>query len=131
MLKCIYCNEEDQSKFYPNRNRNKCIECYITTEIKRYTIRRKIDKDYKIELKECHVCKKEVTEHNTHHFEWNHRNPSEKVYNISRIVTQKKKYDEEIKKCDLLCLFCHADITEIQRKSGELRTKPRKYGISK
>jgi len=126
MLKCKHCKEEDQSKFYPY-GRNQCIECYRKIATKRNNDCRSLDRDNKLRRKECLTCKKEVTEHNTHHFEWNHRDPDEKLYNICKVVNKKKVYEEEVKKCDLLCLFCHADVTKVQQNNGSLRSCPRKY----
>jgi hypothetical protein len=127
MLKCKHCNEENQTKFYPNLNRNQCIECYRKNAKKRGKECRSLDIDNKLKRKECLTCKKEVIEHNTHHFEWNHRDPNEKLYNVCKVVSKKKVYEEEIKKCDLLCLFCHADVTKQQHKDGIFRSRPRVY----
>ena len=126
MLECKHCGEKDQTKFY-NHGRNQCRVCYARISKERNMKCREHDINCKLERKECDICKKEVKRENTHHFEWNHIDPAQKDYMVCRIYTNSKLYNEEIKKCNLLCLFCHADVTKQQRKDGVLRNKPRLY----
>ena len=48
--------------------------------------------------------------------ECHHRNPKEKLYNIADLRNQGKLelLQEEIKKCDSLCVSCHRKITSFQ-----------------
>lgn len=126
MFECKHCQEKDQTKFY-NHGRNQCRACYNRISKQRATKCREHDINCKLERKECEICKKEVKQENTHYFEWNHIDPAQKEYQVSHIVSKPKLYDEEIKKCNLLCLFCHADVTKQQWKDGAFRTKPRLY----
>lgn len=128
MKLCNVCNtEKEDSEYYPNLNRNQCINCYRSRALGRARKCSDNDKNAKLERIECIVCKLKVTFETAHHFEWNHRDPSEKKYTVSSITQNIARYTEEIKKCDLVCLFCHADITKEQRKNGVIKTKPCKY----
>ena len=58
----------------------------------------------------CLTCKREVTPENAHAFEWDHRNPVTKKYNIAqmyKLTNFAKLYPIEAAKCDLLCCMCH------------------------
>ena len=68
-------------------------------------------------MKGCKKCG-----YNKHHaaLEFNHRNPQEKLFNISsgkttmslsRTAPSKIKLKEEIFKCDILCANCHRIVT--------------------
>lgn len=126
MFECKHCGEKDQTKFY-NHGRNQCRECYIAISKKRHAKYREYDINCKLERKECAICKREVNKENTHHFEWNHIDPTQKEYQVSYIVCKPILYNEEIKKCNLLCLLCHADITKEQHNTGIIRRNPRIY----
>lgn len=39
--------------------------------------------------------------------EWHHREPKEKLFNITETSRTKEEILEEIKKCDLICANCH------------------------
>jgi hypothetical protein len=127
--KCNDCGETDETKFYPyNRCAGKpCIACSRVRGIENR--KRLTDRHHQVKLdrKECLVCKRLITPETVHHFEWNHRDPTTKVERLARLILKPKLYDEEVAKCDLLCLFCHADETRDQIKGGKLNTRPRKY----
>lgn len=57
----------------------------------------------------CLKCKLPVTETNFRCFDFDHRNPSEKIMSVSVMANsfKSKKIVAEMKKCDLLCGRCH------------------------
>lgn len=62
----------------------------------------------------CLTCQRKVTPENTHAFEWDHRNPVTKKYNIAqmyKLTNFAKLYPVEAAKCDLLCCMCHYEKT--------------------
>lgn len=122
------CGETNQNKFY-GRGRNQCQECCIIKASERHKRCRQIDINEKLDRGKCVACSLVVTPDTIHHFEWNHIEPSEKAYNISNIVTNTSRYSSEVKKCELVCLFCHANITKQQRIDGKIRRRPRLYGL--
>lgn len=125
---CRDCNETDVTKFYPAQ-RYYCILCWRIRGIDNAKKYRQVDIQEKLARESCIVCKRVVTEETTHHFEWNHRDPTEKSYNVSQLVLVPRKYKEEVAKCDLVCLFCHADITKQQIADGGLFGRPRSYHV--
>ena len=126
--RCRDCNVEDLTKFY-DYLRYYCISCWRVRAIARAKQYRQVDIQTKLARGGCNTCKRPVTEDTVHHFEWNHRDPSEKSRNVSQLVNVPSKYEAEVAKCDLECLFCHADITKAQIAAGGLFGRPRKYDV--
>ena len=52
------------------------------------------------------------------HFHFDHRNPEEKKFGISRYALGYDSLYQESLKCDLVCALCHADRTHRQRCNG-------------
>lgn len=82
--------------------------------------------DYKVRIKvrigECRGCQRKVTAEAACCFDFDHIIPSEKAYNVSQMCSSKlsiPSINEEIKKCRLLCVFCHVLQTHKQYKSGK------------
>lgn len=125
---CRMCGETDLGKFY-ECNRTYCIPCFRSRNLAKAKEYRQVDIQEKLSRECCLVCKRKVTEDTLHYFEWNHRDPKEKSHNVSQLVFVPKKYKQEVEKCDLVCLFCHADITKQQIADGGLFGRPRSYHV--
>lgn len=68
--------------------------------------------DEKLERGECFDCKHKVTMDNLLLFDFDHRDPSDKVGNVSKLVYgARHKFYQEVAKCDLVCGDCHAKRT--------------------
>jgi len=116
---CKKCGENDQEKFYKAYRGLYCMTCCNEKGRERNKTGQNRNNKAKLERKECFVCKLAVTEETTHHFEWDHINPSEKEHLVSKLNHRTDKlFFDEIAKCNLLCLFCHADRTKDQVKNG-------------
>src|SRR5690348_15456693 len=57
----------------------------------------------------CAVCGYAYTGTNKHHFDFHHRDPMAKSFCLGTCRRGLEALLEEAEKCDLLCLFCHAD----------------------
>lgn len=58
------------------------------------------------------------TQTTLHYFHWDHCDPTQKSWHVSQMhLKPDAAYFEEIAKCHLVCLFCHADRT---RDGGHL-----------
>lgn len=66
----------------------------------------------KLERKCCVHCSKQITQDNSHCFDFDHIDPKTKKGNISKMSDINLVYDE-MKKCQLLCAACH------RRKSSQ------------
>ena len=65
---------------------------------------------------ECAGCRLECHQGNLHHFEWDHRDPDNKAFNIADGHRKSLRVlGAEMEKCDLLCLFCHRDRTILEK----------------
>ena len=70
----------------------------------------------------CADCGLVFTRENIHHSSWDHRESATKCYNIGHMNKMvQSKFDEEIAKCDLVCLHCHATRTRDAIRDGRLR----------
>ena len=68
------------------------------------------------------------TETTLHHFHWDHLVPAEKTWDVSQMhMKPDSDYNAEIAKCELVCLFCHADRT---RAGGHLG-RPKKGTLAR
>ena len=67
----------------------------------------------KREMKECQLCHFEVLEGTEMAFHWAHRDERTKIASVSKLCENTynekniKKIDDEIEKCELLCVGCH------------------------
>lgn len=123
---CKICGENDETMFYKCRNDWKCKKCIISISSKKNEYGHKRNLSEKLKREFCDKCKLVINENNAHHFEWDHIEPKDKIHTISKLQQRQDNiFYEELKKCRLLCLFCHADVTKHQRYQGEI------YGIRK
>jgi len=73
---------------------------------------RRFERRQKLMRGECAGCRLECHQGNLHHFEWDHRDPDQKEFNIADGLKKPLRViGLELEKCDLLCLFCHRDRT--------------------
>jgi len=50
--------------------------------------------------------------------EFDHKEPTNKIFNISRIWTARKEiFEAELQKCQLLCRSCHSKKTSVERRA--------------
>lgn len=108
--KCQKCNTTNPENF--NRKKTECIQCMSKASYEKIKVRLESGKERNIlarlERKECSVCKLVVERTNAQMFDWDHRNPSEKQYAISKMnYKEDGLFFEEIAKCDLTCRNCH------------------------
>ena len=98
----------------------------------RKTETRLLVRNLKIAAGSCHDCGLEITEHNFYKFDFDHRNPFEKRFNLSSPSTYSDDtIHQEAAKCDVVCRNCHADRTHghqaqaIRSKQSQRRTQRR------
>ncbi len=79
----------------------------------------------KEEIGKCHDCDKTVEAHGVASFQFDHRDPELKVASIAQIIKMRgmKGIQEELEKCDLVCLPCHDARGRMRR--GDQRTRGR------
>lgn len=98
--KCILCN--NQILIEKERNRSRCGTC--NTNIRRYRGKKKAV-DYK-----GGSCEKCDWSGNIAGFDFHHRDPSEKDFEITANTIASMSWDkikQELDKCSLLCALCH------------------------
>ena len=124
---CNRCGIED---YFPLRKWGEekvCPDCYDIV----YPPHMKALNDWmeSVGLKECAFCGKERTNPSRFHFD--HINMFEKKDAVGRMLFDGESLDkikEEIQKCQLLCIGCHAIVTKMENKFGftYLKSKRRK-----
>lgn len=115
--KCLKCNETNPIMF--SRKNSECTPCMSKAGYEKIKVKLEKGKERnvlsRIARGACVSCKFNVTKENALSFDWDHREPSKKLFNISRM---NYKTDElfyaEIAKCDILCRNCHAIKTQYQ-----------------
>lgn len=126
VYKCGTCNETDPKYF--NRKITECIQCMSKVAYDKMKPKIETGKQRNIteRLKrvECCDCKLKVSHENAQMFDWDHRDPTEKEHNISRLNCKRDSvFYAEILKCDLVCRNCHAIRTKNQFKNNILQKK--------
>ena len=88
---------------------------------------RRRNRDAKLARRACHDCGLVVTEDGTHRFDWDHRDPSQKLFTIANNPLKSDHlFYAEVAKCDLVCKICHSDRTEAGRDAGLFKSgRPR------
>jgi hypothetical protein len=115
--KCLKCNETNPLMF--NRKISECTPCMSKAGYEKIKVKLEKGKERnimaRIAREECACCKLKVTRDNAICFDWDHREPSNKIYPISRMNYKTDElFNVEIEKCDLLCKHCHAVRTKYQ-----------------
>lgn len=108
--KCLKCNTTNPENF--NRKKTECIQCMSKAGYEKIKVRLDAGKERNIQArldrKECSVCNLKVERQNAQMFDWDHKNPAEKRYAISKMNYKEDSiFFEEITKCDLTCRNCH------------------------
>lgn len=114
---CRLCRTTDPTHFYETQTSRLCKACWKAT----YThagrdrlIQSKLDRS------QCLDCGLAVTLHNASVFDYDHRDPTQKFKNVSRLrYAPLEVFLAELSKCDLVCANCH-----------RLRTQARGYTMS-
>ena len=114
--KCLYCDK----KVYLQKQ---CLSCRI------HTIQKNIKdvRDYLVSkgVYGCAFCKAPHTE-TLRGFHFDHLNIYNKADNVGFMLCRHidtAKIFEEIDKCQLLCVPCHAIVTKIENRNGFIREK--------
>ena len=90
----------------------------------RVAIRRNIVIEKKLEVGACEACGLEVKKDNYMCFDWNHIDPTNKTFIVSRArYTTVDNILTEIAKCNLLCAVCHRLHTQESMQSYGQRVK--------
>jgi DNA-directed RNA polymerase subunit RPC12/RpoP len=115
--KCLKCNQTNPSMF--NRKKTECTPCMSKVLYGKQKVKIEKGKERNIAARiargECTVCKMKVTKENALSFDWDHRNPSEKTYHVSRMNCKTDElFYAEIAKCDIVCRNCHIIKTKYQ-----------------
>lgn len=121
--KCLKCNESNPTLF--NRKKTECTPCMSKAGYEKIKVKLDQGKERNIIARlsrgKCTVCSLTVVRENAQMFDWDHRDPSDKLYGISRM---NYKTDElfitEIAKCDLTCRNCHMMRTMQQHKDNTI-----------
>jgi hypothetical protein len=124
---CNRCGEECYSPLRKWGETMVCPDCYDIVYPPHMNALNEWMKE--VGLKECAFCGKERINPSRFHFD--HINMFEKTDNIGRMLFDGESLDkikEEIQKCQLLCIECHAIVTKMENKLGftYLKRKRRK-----
>ena len=115
---CSKCGTTDQTMF-AERSPKKCRNC-IANLHRMGKIR---ELEYKVARDECMDCGLKITHQNALLFDWDHRDPSIKRMNVSKMAKYgMKSFQDEIAKCDLVCVMDHR-LRTIER--GPVKTDKR------
>lgn len=99
-----YADKNQYKREWNHRNREKRYEYK-----RQYILKRKMDLINMLGGK-CENCGMIADEHNLAVFDFHHRNPDEKSFNLGQNTIGNKSFDEvveEAKKCAVLCSNCH------------------------
>ena len=91
--------------------------------------------DEKLKRGKCLQCEKKVREDICCMFDFDHRNPKEKVSDISQMLSYGYTFEQiqdEMEKCDLLCANCHQIKTQIivQKLDPALQVQVNNTGLN-
>jgi len=106
--KCKFCNRsfnKEHYLHYGGNERSMCLDCWAQMRSERKLKIREYLNDFKKKSK-CIECGYE----NPVALQFHHKNPKEKKYTISLMVSQGypiESIEKEIEKCDILCANCH------------------------
>lgn len=117
MKTCFKCKiDKDESEFYKNKDRlqSRCKSCFLSpkqrkAQVKQAKIQTQKHLDWLIAFKKDKPCADCGIVYPHYVMDFDHRNPEDKVANVSTLIRQKNmaKTLEEIAKCDLVCANCH------------------------
>lgn len=101
---CRHCGIDGKDNFYNSTSKLICKKCWNR---RTYDYKKKITKELK--LARGGACEKCGYNNTLLALQWHHRDPSKKDPKYTRQMAR-KKYEEEIAKCDLLCSNCHVEV---------------------
>jgi hypothetical protein len=91
-----------------SRVRYRCVKCELDVVDARRRNRR--EDAYASRGYQCRKCKSVLP---SAVLEWHHREPDDKVANVNTLLNSSHdRFWAEVKKCDLLCANCHAEVEE-------------------
>ena len=112
---CKGCGEADPAKFYASQRTRYCRKCW-RAKYPQKGYARAIQA--KLALKKCMDCPMEINEENHYLFDLDHRVGTTKYSNVALMRTSSDaRFNEEIAKCDLVCLMCHRKRTVSRLRS--------------
>jgi hypothetical protein len=126
--KCKECGET-HPKYFPKSVKTLCTQCtcktkYIDTIKPAIEVGKERNVKAKLAREKCKDCNLVITNENSIMFEWDHVNPCNKTFAISKMNMRKDElYYEEIKKCDLVCSNCHSIRTKAHFENNMIRKK--------
>ena len=90
-------------------------------------VTRQIVAQAKLDRKHCMDCYISVTHDRTFMFDFDHREPKDKLFSISERSgdCSHQTLRNEIAKCDLVCANCHRIRTFVQMSKGLIQCKPK------
>lgn len=108
---CIVCHRKKSA----NERTTGKLQGHIQIRNRMHVQRRKLERQC------CNMCKKMVSEENAIGFDWDHVDPTTKLFCVAVCGNRSiVKLDAEIAKCRLLCARCHRQYTKEQRKNRQL-----------
>ena len=123
---CLKCKETDPKQF--NRKKTECTPCMSKAGYEKIKVKLDEGKERNIlarlERGNCSVCNLVVTRDTAQMFDWDHKNPTEKSYAISKMNYKSDDlFRAEIAKCDLSCRNCHMMRTMSQFKDNTIKKR--------
>jgi hypothetical protein len=130
---CLKCGEKNPEMF--NRKKSECTPCISKAGYVKIKVKLDQGKERNVAARlsrvECMHCKLKVTQENALMFDWDHRNPSEKTYTVSRMNYKTDElFNAEIEKCDLVCKNCHILRTMRQHAANEIPKRKSKMSTN-
>jgi hypothetical protein len=126
---CRECGET-HPRYFGKSVKSKCIQCtskktYIDSYKSIVENGKERNTKARLERGACKDCGVVVTPENATMFDWDHRNPVDKLFGIAKMNMKKDElFYNEIEKCDLVCSNCHAMRTKIQFEKKIIKTRP-------
>jgi len=104
-----------------------CIFCHrlhskAQRGIIKITPKRQYVNEIKLSIGKCQSCNRLITPETTCCFDFDHINPDNKIMEVSQMVSKSYSYqkiNDEIKKCQMLCCYCHRRKTTKQLNHAE------------
>ena len=125
-FRCAKCEETNPIYFY--RKITECIQCMSKSNYEKIKLKIESGKQRNIQARfargECTDCAMKVTNENIPLFDWDHRDPSEKVCTVARLNYKTDDvFQSEIEKCDLVCKLCHTKRTKMQYENKVITSR--------
>jgi hypothetical protein len=116
---CEICTQYQFNGLHEWKGKQECDTCYQhEDEIRHLWLQVRLF-SIKQGMTHCSFCNKEHTVNTSFHYD--HMNMFNKLDNVSSLVYKGEPIDiilHEIKKCQLLCVSCHALVTKVEQRLG-------------